>query len=97
VTLFQFGDYINKSLIPHRELTNQHNNLKGVSSWSHQIYVQMFNEAGGGNTPRIDEGYYRVPPCEALAHKFFGLLAKAEYTFIQTKIERTTGSSTSAY
>jgi hypothetical protein len=57
----------------------------------------MFNEAGGGNTPRIDEGYYRVPPCEALAHKFFGLLAKAEYTFIQTKIERTTGSSTSAY
>jgi hypothetical protein len=45
----------------------------------------MFNAAGGSNTPRIGEGYYHVPLCGALAHKFFGLLAKAEDTFVKKK------------
>jgi hypothetical protein len=72
---------MNKSLVPHREIINQHNNLKGVSSQSDRIYVPMFNVVGGGNTPRIGKDYYCVPPCRALVHKFFGLLAKAEHTF----------------
>jgi hypothetical protein len=42
----------------------------------------MFNAAGGGNTPLIGEGYYRVQPCGALAHKIFGLLVKAENTLV---------------
>jgi hypothetical protein len=57
----------------------------------------MFNAVGGGNTPSIGEGYYCIPPCGAVVYKFFGLLAKAEDTFIQTKIRRTNGLSTSAY
>jgi hypothetical protein len=57
----------------------------------------MFNAVGGGNTPRVNERYYRVPSCGALAHKIFGLPTKAENTLIQTKIERYTESSTSAH
>jgi hypothetical protein len=30
----------------------------------------MFNVAEGGNTPRINEGYYRGQPCDTLVHKF---------------------------
>jgi hypothetical protein len=71
VTLFRFDDYMSKSLVPYRETTNQHYNLKGVSSQSHWIYVLMLKAAGGGNTPRIGEGYYRVLPCRGLVHKFF--------------------------
>jgi hypothetical protein len=50
----------------------------------------MFNAVGGGNTPSIGEGYYCIPPCGAVVYKFFGLLAKAEDTFIQTKSEEPT-------
>jgi hypothetical protein len=42
----------------------------------------MFHAVEGGNTPHIGEGYYRIPPCGALAHKFFGLLVKEEHTFV---------------
>jgi hypothetical protein len=31
----------------------------------------MLNTAGGDNTPRFGEEYYRVPPCRGFAHKFF--------------------------
>jgi hypothetical protein len=48
----------------------------------------MFNAAGGSNTPRIGEGYYHVPLCGALAHKFFGLLAKAKDTFVKNKNQK---------
>jgi hypothetical protein len=34
-TLFQFGDFVSKSIVPHREIMNQRYNLKGVSSQSH--------------------------------------------------------------
>jgi hypothetical protein len=71
VTLFQFGDYMGKSLVPHREITNQRNNLQGVSSQSCRIYVPTFKAAGKGNTPRVGEWYYRALPCGVSAHKFF--------------------------
>jgi hypothetical protein len=71
VTLFHFGDYIGKSLVPHREIMNQRSNLNGVSSQSHRIYVPTFKAAGGGNTPHAGERYYRAPPYGASVHKFF--------------------------
>jgi hypothetical protein len=46
--LFQLGTYINKSLVPHQKLVDQHNSLKGVSTQFHRIYVPMFNTVGGG-------------------------------------------------
>jgi hypothetical protein len=48
----------------------------------------MFNAAGGGNTPRIGKGHYRVQPCGALAHKVFALLAKAEDTFVEPESKK---------
>jgi hypothetical protein len=50
---------------------NQCNNLKGVSSQSHRIYVLTFKAMGGSNTPHVGKGYYRAPLCGALAHKIF--------------------------
>jgi hypothetical protein len=44
--------------------------LKRLSPQHRPIYVPMFNAAGGVNTPRIDEGYYRGQPCGTSAHKF---------------------------
>jgi hypothetical protein len=45
----------------------------------------MFNAAGGGNTPRIDEGYYHVQSSGTSAHKFLYKQQKQE-TFVKLKI-----------
>jgi hypothetical protein len=37
---------------------------------------------GGGNTPYVSEGYYRVPSCGASTPKIFGLPAKVENTLV---------------
>jgi hypothetical protein len=42
----------------------------------------MLNAVGGGNTPCIGEGYYRVLLCRGLAHKIFELPAKVENTLV---------------
>jgi hypothetical protein len=51
--------------------------------------VPRFTAAGDGNTPHVGEGYYRVPPCGALAHKIFGLPTKAEKSSSKQKLKDT--------
>jgi hypothetical protein len=94
--LFCFGDYIDKNLVPHREIMNQRSNLKGVSSQSHRIYVPTFKAAGDGNTPCIGEGYYRAPPCEASVHKIFWTLSEDRKHPHQSKNKKYTRALTSA-
>jgi hypothetical protein len=48
-----------KSLVPHQKLANQHNNLKGVSSQSHWIWVPMFNAAEEGAITHDRVGHWR--------------------------------------
>jgi hypothetical protein len=42
----------------------------------------MLNVVGGGNTPRVGEEYYRVPPCKGLARKNFEPPTKALNTLV---------------
>jgi hypothetical protein len=60
--LRQKRDNHSRSLVPHRKLANQHNNLKGVSSQSRWIWVPMLNAAKEG---AITQG--RMGHC----HSFF--------------------------
>jgi hypothetical protein len=53
--------------------------------------VPLFNAARGGNTPRIDEGYYRGHSCGTLVHKFLQNLWKRK-TFVELKLEKTVRS-----
>jgi hypothetical protein len=87
VTPFLFDKHRSKSFVPHWQFTEQNNNLKQVSPQSRRIYVPMLNTAGGGNTPHIGVGYYRVQLCGALAHNFFAVLAK-EKDFHQSIIRQ---------
>jgi hypothetical protein len=82
--LFQFTKHRSKSLVPHLQFTKQNNNLKRVSPHARQIYVPMFNAAGGGNTPCVDEGYYHGQPCGGIGASIFAEVAK-EKEFHQTK------------
>jgi hypothetical protein len=68
--LFWLDTNWSKSLVPHRQFIER-NKLKRVSPQPRRNYVLMLNAAGGGNTPRINEAYYRGQPCGALAHNFF--------------------------
>jgi hypothetical protein len=50
--------------------------------------VPMFNAAEGGNTPSLDEGYYRGQPCGALVNKFLRS-QRRQNTFVKPKIKKT--------
>jgi hypothetical protein len=78
---FRSDSHINKSLVPHHQLTVHHTNLKRVAPQLRQVCVPMRSVARGGNTPRTNEGYYHVQLCGAMAHKLFAMSMKAQAKF----------------